>query len=75
MAGDSDLDAARRRRIVDLLAADAGNFAIILSRAQRQELGAMAERVGTGLPEDARAQASKIRAGLEQASCRGLCSM
>ena len=75
MAGDADLDAARRRRIVDLLAADAGNFAIILSRQQRQELGAMAERVGTGLPEDARAQASKIRAGLEQASCRSLCAM
>lgn len=75
MAGDTDLDAARRRRIVDLLAADAGNFAIILSRQQRQELGAMAERVGTGLPEDARAQASKIRAGLEQASCHRLCTM
>lgn len=75
MAGDADLDAGRRRRIVDLLAADAGNFAIILSRQQRQELGAMAERVGTGLPEDARAQASKIRAGLEQASCHRLCTM
>jgi hypothetical protein len=75
MAGDADLDAKRRRRIVDLLAADAGNFAIILSRQQRQELGAMAERVGSGLPEDARAQASKIRAGLEQASCRRLCTM
>lgn len=75
MAGAGDLDAGRRRRIVDLLAADAGNFAIILSRQQRQELGAMAERIGTSLPEDARAQASKIRAGLQQASCHRLCMM
>jgi hypothetical protein len=75
MAGASDLDIGRRRRIVDMLAADAGNFAIILSRQQRQELGAMAERVGAGLPEDARAQASKIRAGLEQSSCHRLCTM
>lgn len=75
MAGAADLDAPRRRRIVDMLAADAGNFAIILSRAQRQELGAMAERIGESLPEDARAQASKIRAGLEQASCHRLCAM
>ena len=75
MAGSDDLDAGRRRRIVDLLAADAGNFAIILNRQQRQELGAMAERIGTGLPEDARAQASKIRAGLQQASCHRLCTM
>jgi hypothetical protein len=74
MAGAADLDAGRRRRIVDLLAADAGNFAIILSRQQRQELGTMAERVA-GLPEDARAQASKIRAGLAQASCHRLCNM
>lgn len=75
MAGADDLDAGRRSRIIELLAADADEFAIILSREQRQALGARAEQVGTRLPEDVRAQASRVRAGLEQAPCGRLCTM
>jgi len=70
-----DLDGERRRKVVDLLASDAGNFAIVFSREQRQELVALTDRLRAGLPEDARGQADRIKAGFQQAPCGQLCTM
>lgn len=75
MAGDPSLDAARRRRIVDQLNVDAAHFAIILSPAQRQELGAGADAVRATLPEADKAGADKVKAALTGAPCGPLCKM
>lgn len=74
MAGADDLDAARRARIVRLLAADAAEFAIIFTPQQRQELGQMAERVRAAVPEGSREEAARIGPALNQAACGRLCS-
>lgn len=75
MAGDPSLDEARRRRIVDLLGADAANFAIILSPAQRQSLAGTVDSVKATLPDADRAGADKIKASLAAAPCGPLCKM
>jgi hypothetical protein len=75
MAGASDLDEARRQRIVELLAADAPNFAIIFSTAQRQELSNGAESVRANLPDAAKGDVDRIKAGLAGAPCGPLCKM
>lgn len=75
MAAADDLDPARKRRIADLLAKDAANFAIALNREQRGELAQMAGALRSELPEDARAQTDKIVAGFQNAPCGKLCSM
>ena len=75
MAGDRSLDEARRRRIVDLVAADVAGFAIILSPAQRQELAATVDSVRATLPEADKAGADKIKAALAAAPCGPLCKM
>jgi len=75
MAGDPILDAARRRRIVDLLGADAASFAIILSLAQRQELAAMVDTVKASLPDADQAAADAVKAELTAAPCGPLCQM
>jgi hypothetical protein len=75
MAGASDLSDDRRRRIVDLLAADADDFAIIFNAAQRAELSQAAEGIKAGLPEAAKPGIDKIAAGLAGAPCGPLCKM
>ena len=75
MAGASDLDEPRRRRVIDLLAENADEFAIVLSDAQRQELASSAEAVRATLPEDARGQIDKIKTGMSNAPCNALCKM
>lgn len=75
MAGDPSLDPARRRQIVDQLGADAANFAIILSPAQRQELGAGVDAVRASLPDADKAAADKIKAAFAGAPCGTLCKM
>jgi hypothetical protein len=75
MAGSGDLDAARKQRIVDLLAADAANFAVVLSPAQRQALANGAESARASLPETARGQVDRIKAGFAAAPCGALCKM
>jgi hypothetical protein len=75
MASDSDLDEARRGRIVDLLAGDSANFAIIFSQAQRKELADAAEAARAGLPDTAKSGIDRIKAGLTEARCGSLCEM
>jgi hypothetical protein len=73
MAGDPGLDPARRRRIVDLVAADICNFAIILSLAQRQDLARTADAVRASLPDADKPRADRIKANLAGAPCGPLC--
>jgi hypothetical protein len=75
MAGDPSLDAARRRRIVDQLGADAANFAIILSPDQRRQLAAGADAVRASLPDADKPAADKIKAAFATAPCGPLCKM
>jgi|GEM_PF-2432090 len=71
MASSNDIDAGRRARIVDLLAADAGKFAIAFNAQQRATLSTMAD----SLPADLSAKGAGIKAGLTGASCGKLCTM
>lgn len=75
MAGDASLDAPRRRRVVDLLAADAKDFAIVFSPAQRQELAGTVDQVRATLEVEAKPAADRIKAGLAEAPCGALCKM
>lgn len=75
MAGDPSLDAPRRRRIVDQLGADAANFAIVFSPAQRQELAGAADAVRATLPAADKAGADKVKTVLAGAPCGPLCKM
>ncbi len=71
MASSNDIDSARRARIVDMLAADAGKFAIAFNAQQRAALSAMAD----SLPADVHGKGAGIKAGLTGAACGKLCSM
>jgi hypothetical protein len=75
MAGDTTLDEPRRRRVIDLLAADAGNFAIVLSAAQRQELAATVDAIRATLPDRDKPTADKVKASLTGAPCGPFCQM
>jgi hypothetical protein len=75
MAGADDLDAAQKRRIVQLLAADAPAFATVFSVAQRAELAQAADALGALAPEDLRADVAKIKSGFTSAPCESLCKM
>lgn len=74
MAADPSLDAARKKRILDLLARDAGNFATVLNPERRQALGQGADAVAQAWPEG-KPQAERIKAGLTGAPCGKLCSL
>ena len=74
MAGDPSFEEARRRRVVELLAADASKFAIALDPRQREQLAAAARQLETSLPADLKPQAEKIRAAVQSAPCDTLCS-
>ncbi|HEX8668361.1 MAG TPA: hypothetical protein VF727_08325 [Allosphingosinicella sp.] len=75
MAGAPDMDEARRRRVLDLLASDAPNFAVAMSQPQRREVIALAQQVRGAVPADVQPQADKVRAAFEQAKCGKLCSL
>lgn len=75
MAGDPSLDPARRRRIVDQLGADAANFAIILSAAQRQEIGTAVDAVKASLPDADKPATDKVKTAFATAPCGPLCKM
>ena len=75
MAADSGFGEARRRRIVELLAADASKFAIALTPGQREQLAAAAQQLEATLPADLKPQAQKIRAALQSAPCGNICSL
>jgi hypothetical protein len=73
MAGDPNFDAARRGRIMDLLAGDAGNFAIAFSPAQRQELARTAQSIKPLLPRDSQPDADRVSHAVTSAPCGKLC--
>jgi hypothetical protein len=74
MAGAADLDAARKTKIVDMVAADAGKFAIVLNAGQRKAIGDAAVGIKPALPEQSRAKADAIQSGFAQAPCGKLCT-
>ena len=74
MAGSGDIDAVRRKKVLDLLVRDAGNFAVVLNQAQRQELAQQAQQIGQAMP-DTRAQTDKIASALTGSACGKLCSI
>ena len=73
MAGDPNFDAARRGRIMDLLAGDAGNFAIAFSPAERQELARTAQSIKPLLPKDSQPDADRVSQAVTSAPCGRLC--
>jgi hypothetical protein len=73
MAGDPTLDVARRQRIMDMLAGDAGNFAIAFSAAQRQELSRTAQSIKPLLPKDSQPDADRLSEAVAKAPCGKLC--
>jgi hypothetical protein len=74
MASATDLDEARRRRVVDLLARDADEFAIALTKEQRGQLAAMTQELRGTLPQDLGGQVDTIRAAFEKSACGKLCT-
>ena len=75
MAGATELDLGRRRQLLDLLTRDAGNFAIALSPAQREQLSETATELRSRLPEELRAQVDGIKSAFASAPCGPLCKM
>ncbi|MEA3063089.1 MAG: hypothetical protein QOJ94_2870 [Sphingomonadales bacterium] len=73
MAGDPTFDPARRQRIMDLLAGDAGNFAIVFSAAQRQELARTAQSIKPLLPKDSQPDADRVSEAVAKAPCGKFC--
>ena len=74
MAASGDIDSGRRQKVLDLLVRDAGNFAIVLNQAQRQQLAQAAQQIGQALP-DTKAQTDKIASALTAAPCGKLCTI
>lgn len=75
MAAASESGAEERQRILDLLANDAGEFAVALSRSQRQQLLSMVEQMKAALPPEAASKAETIGAAFRRADCGTLCSI
>jgi hypothetical protein len=73
MAASSDLDADKRKRVLDLLARDAGNFGSAFNAEQKQALVQMAQQLGATNPQ-AKAQTDSFAADLQKAPCGKLCS-
>ena len=74
MASDTTLAADRRRKIVDLLAADAPKFSVALSKGQRGQIVAAAEELQKTLPEEARPLVVKMSEAVQGAECGKICS-
>lgn len=73
MAGDPNFDSARRSRIMDLIAGDAGNFATVFSTAQRQELSRIAQSIKPLLPNESQPDADQVSEAIAKAPCGKLC--
>jgi hypothetical protein len=73
-AADASMGPARRQRVMELLAGDAGEFAIGLSAAQRQQIVAAAQELEPMLPADLRPHAQTLRTQVSQAGCGKICS-
>jgi hypothetical protein len=63
MAADATLDAPRRQRIMELLAKDAGEFAVGLTAPQRQQIVAAAQELEAMLPPICAARPDVAHAG------------
>lgn len=74
MAGDRSLDAPRRKRALDLIVADAGNFAIALNQGQRQQVSQVADAVAQA-DAGAKAQMEQVKAAVAKAPCGKLCAV
>jgi hypothetical protein len=74
MAGDPSLDAARHKRVLDLIAADAGNFAIALNPSQRQQVAQLADSVAQA-NAGTKAQMEQVKAAVAKTPCGKLCGV
>jgi hypothetical protein len=74
IAGDPSLDAARHKRALDLIASDAGNFALALNRAQRQQVAQLADSV-TQANAGAKGPMEQVKAAVAKAPCGKLCGV
>jgi hypothetical protein len=74
MAADPKLDAPRRKKIMDMLADDAGKFAIVFTTAQREQLSQAAQQAKGQLPANAQGDADRIASELQKAPCGKLCT-
>lgn len=73
MAASPEIKPDQRARVVDLLARDAGNFAIAFTAAQRRELAATIDQAAQAAP-DLKAKAAAIKDAIAKAPCGSLCS-
>lgn len=74
-ASEDLLKPDQQQRAMKLLAADASNFAMAMSPAQRKEALAVTQQLQGSLPEGLRSDADKIRQDIQQAKCGKLCSL
>lgn len=74
MAADPKLDAVRKRRLVERLAADAPGLGMAFAHNQRQQLAAMTQALRGLLPPELQGQADRIRSGIMAARCGKICS-
>jgi len=74
IATDPSLDAPRRKRAIDLLAGDAGKFAIVFNAEQRRQLADAARQAQATLPPELKSQAERISTDIASAPCGKLCT-
>lgn len=73
MAGSNDIDAGKKKQVLDLLARDAGNFGTAFTSEQKQALVQGAQQIGAADPQ-AKAQTDRFATDLQKAQCGKLCS-
>ncbi|HEY0149124.1 MAG TPA: hypothetical protein VGB70_08960 [Allosphingosinicella sp.] len=73
MASDSSFTPERRRRIVELLATDASNFALGMGTQERAQVLQAVTQLRASLPADLQPQADTIRQKIESAKCGAIC--
>lgn len=74
MASDPSLGTARRRRVMELIASDSGNFAIGLSAAQRLQIFAAAGDLEGVLPDELRPQVKQLSEKIARTPCGRICA-
>jgi hypothetical protein len=74
MASDQSLDTERRRKIMELLAADSGKLAVGLSAPQRLQIFAAVGDLEGVLPDELRPDARKLSEQIARTACGKICS-
>lgn len=74
IAGDTTAPADQRKRALDLIVRDAGNFALALSRTQRAQVLQVADAVAQAAPDTA-PQIKQVKDSVSGAACGKLCSL